>query len=108
MTADLTVKDQRRVPMWVLTLVAVIFAGLMVVGAVGVLLGRFRNSEEQQRCDRAIITRDDNRAMWEWAGEQIGQNPNASDFVASLRRQLDVRLPRLKCVSGVPVPIDDG
>lgn len=92
----------RRVPHFVKMVAAVVVLGLLLVVAFSVRLSRQQHDINRAACERAVATREDNRAMWLYL---VDKNPDpTSDDVTEFVAYLDQRLPSLECVGELPVP----
>lgn len=103
--ATLATAAARRAIRW--STVATAIAGLGLVVAVFGFLDYInkRDADERDRaeqsCERSASVREDNRAMWLYLVNENPDNPDVPEFLA----ELDKRLPSLKCVDNIPVPV---
>ncbi len=92
-----------RPPRYVAAVLAVAVTSLLVALLVAWRVDLLGDEEERRDCARSVAARDDNRAMWLYLlDEQPAADARARDF----RRELNRRLPALRCAGGDPIPID--
>lgn len=88
------------VPNYVKLFVAVIIVSALLAVLTALYVADLRTDEEQRDCDRAVNTRQDNRAMWLWVGERFGDE----EVITEMNVELNERLPLLVCEGRNPVP----
>jgi hypothetical protein len=81
-----------------------VFAVAVTVGAAAFTVEQlsYRAAQADKACQRDVRARDETRLMWEWLVDQFPD----SDVAARAVHQLDVRLPHLRCVDDIAVPIE--
>jgi hypothetical protein len=85
-----------------LVLFAAVLASLLIVLVVaGAWLAHVNATKERNNCLRTVAVREDNRAMWAYLIEENPDDPDVPAFV----RELNRRLPELRCVDNHPVPL---
>lgn len=95
-------------PRWVYAIFGIAIAGLLGIGALFWALERSQTNQEEQRCDRAVAGREDNRAMWLYLIERLTPDRADDPDVVAFIDELNKRLPQLYCDENVPTPITTG
>lgn len=105
---DVPDPDVRRPPpRWIKLVLMTFGVAVVVVVAIALAWARLLDSQHAAECERFVESRDENRSMWLWIGEQQANSPQGADFLAKLNAELDVRLPRLACdPSSNPIPVE--
>lgn len=82
-----------------------VFAVVATVGAAAFAIEQmvYRSHQAAEKCARQVAERVEDRLMWEWLTAQFPDSDVARDAAA----QLELRLPLLRCVDNIAIPIDE-
>ena len=93
-------------PRWVV--VALVVALLSLSGTIGLAkyVQWMDDAETRRDCERSISYREDSRAMWIYLLGTASKNPSDEERAKRVAfvRELNERLPTLRCDDGNPVP----
>jgi len=99
--------DDVERPRWVKGALLAFVAAVVVIVLVAVAWGQWLEARHAAECRQAVKARDENRSMWSWLGEQRADTREGEQFLADLRAELDIRLPRLECdPDSNPIPVE--